>query len=139
MWTELRAIVAGILQSTFESSARTRCWTTRTSPRATGARPPPSSIHHAFLGGLIEHVLSLCALAKLVAPHYPTVDRDLLLAGVVLHDIGKIYELNYERGFSYSNEGPAARPHRDRHAHGGRQAARASRIFRRACASSSST
>jgi 3'-5' exoribonuclease len=67
--------------------------------------PAAKHIHHAYLGGLIEHVLSLCALAKLTAGHYPQVDYDLLLAGVVLHDIGKIYELNYERGFSYSSEG----------------------------------
>jgi 3'-5' exoribonuclease len=67
--------------------------------------PAAKSIHHAFLGGLIEHVLSLCGLAKLIAPHYKNVDPDLLLTGVVLHDIGKIYELNYERGFSYSNDG----------------------------------
>jgi 3'-5' exoribonuclease len=67
--------------------------------------PAAKQIHHAYLGGLIEHVLSLCALGRLIAPHYPHVDRDLLLTGVVLHDIGKIYELNYERGFSYSTEG----------------------------------
>ncbi|MBZ5585737.1 MAG: HD domain-containing protein [Acidobacteriia bacterium] len=41
----------------------------------------------------------------MAAQHYPHIDRDLLLAGVILHDIGKIYELNYERGFSYSNDG----------------------------------
>ena len=50
-------------------------------------------------------MLSLCALARLAARTTPTVDCDLLLTGVVLHDIGKIYELNYERGFSYSTEG----------------------------------
>jgi putative nucleotidyltransferase with HDIG domain len=67
--------------------------------------PAAKQIHHAYLGGLIEHVLSLCALARMTAAHYPNVDLDLLLTGVVLHDIGKIYELNYERGFSYSNDG----------------------------------
>jgi 3'-5' exoribonuclease len=54
---------------------------------------------------MLEHVLSLCALARAVAAHYPNIDYDLLLTGVVLHDIGKIYELNYERGFSYSDDG----------------------------------
>jgi 3'-5' exoribonuclease len=67
--------------------------------------PAAKQIHHAFLGGLIEHVLSVCGLARLTAAHYPNIDYDLLTAGVILHDIGKIYELNYERGFSYSNEG----------------------------------
>ena len=67
--------------------------------------PAAKQIHHAYLGGLLEHVLSLCALARAVAAHYPNIDYDLLLTGVVLHDIGKIYELNYERGFSYSDDG----------------------------------
>jgi 3'-5' exoribonuclease len=67
--------------------------------------PAAKQIHHAYLGGLLEHVLSLCGLAKLTASHYRSIDLDLLLAGAVLHDIGKIYELSYERGFSYSTEG----------------------------------
>jgi 3'-5' exoribonuclease len=67
--------------------------------------PAAKTIHHAFRGGLLEHVCSLCGLAKLVASHYKTVDPNLLIAGVVLHDIGKIYELTYERGLGYSPEG----------------------------------
>src|SRR6266436_2105101 len=67
--------------------------------------PAAKQIHHAYLGGLIEHVLSLCGMARLAASHYRAIDLDLLLAGVVLHDLGKIYELSYERGFSYSTEG----------------------------------
>jgi 3'-5' exoribonuclease len=67
--------------------------------------PAAKQIHHAYLGGLIEHVLSLCGMAELAASHYRTIDLDLLLTGVVLHDMGKIYELSYERGFSYSTEG----------------------------------
>ncbi|HEY3441262.1 MAG TPA: HD domain-containing protein [Paludibaculum sp.] len=67
--------------------------------------PAAKGIHHAWLGGLIEHVLSLCALARFMAVHYPGLDEDLLLTGVLLHDIGKITELNYTRSFSYSTEG----------------------------------
>jgi 3'-5' exoribonuclease len=67
--------------------------------------PAAKTIHHAWLGGLIEHVLSLCTLCKAVAPNYPEVDLDLLLAGAILHDIGKIDELTYARGFGYSDEG----------------------------------
>ena len=67
--------------------------------------PAAKSIHHAWLGGLIEHVLSMCALCKLVGPHYPHVNLDLLLTGAILHDVGKIDELTYERGFGYSDEG----------------------------------
>jgi 3'-5' exoribonuclease len=67
--------------------------------------PAAKSVHHAWLGGLIEHVLSLCHLSKMTAAHYPDVDFDLLLAGVILHDIGKIEELSYARGFRYSTVG----------------------------------
>lgn len=67
--------------------------------------PAAKSVHHAWLGGLIEHVLSLCALAKMTAAHYASVDYDLLLAGVILHDIGKIDELSYARGFGYTTQG----------------------------------
>ncbi len=67
--------------------------------------PAAKSIHHACRSGLLEHVLSLCALAKMTAAHYPEVDRDLLLTGVILHDIGKVEELSYSRSFGYSAEG----------------------------------
>jgi 3'-5' exoribonuclease len=104
MWREIQGIVAGIgnphLRGLLEAMFRDED-VARRYKRA----PAAKSIHHAFLGGLIEHVLSLCGLARVVASRYPGVDLDLLLTGVLLHDIGKIYELNYERGFSYSNEG----------------------------------
>jgi len=67
--------------------------------------PAAKSIHHAYLGGLLEHVLSLCELARMTSAHYGSVDYDLLLAGVMLHDIGKIYELTYDRSFGYSSDG----------------------------------
>ena len=104
MWRELRGIVAdmrdrhlkGLLEAVLDDEEIARRY--RLAPAA-------KQIHHAFLGGLLEHVLSLCGLAKAAAAHYANIDRDLLITGVVLHDLGKIYELNYERGFSYSNEG----------------------------------
>ena len=67
--------------------------------------PAATTYHHAYLGGLIEHVLSLTGLANRVADHYPSLDRDLVLAGIVLHDLGKIHELSYARGFRYSTRG----------------------------------
>jgi 3'-5' exoribonuclease len=67
--------------------------------------PAAKAIHHAWIGGLIEHVLSLCTLAKFTAAHYSNIDLDLVLTGVMLHDIGKISELKYARSFSYSAEG----------------------------------
>jgi len=67
--------------------------------------PAAKQLHHAWLGGLLEHVVSLCTLADRVAPHYPLLDRDLLLTGVILHDIGKVRELSWEIGFEYTVEG----------------------------------
>jgi 3'-5' exoribonuclease len=67
--------------------------------------PAAKQLHHAWLGGLLEHVVSLCTLADRVVPHYPLVDRDLVLTGVILHDIGKVRELSWEIGFEYTLEG----------------------------------
>lgn len=67
--------------------------------------PAAKTVHHNWIGGLIEHVLSLCTLAKTAAAHYPHIDFDLLLTGVLLHDIGKIRELHYARSFGYTTEG----------------------------------
>jgi len=67
--------------------------------------PAAKQLHHAWLGGLLEHVVSLLTLADRIAPHYPLLDRDLLLTGVILHDIGKVHELSWEIGFEYTVEG----------------------------------
>lgn len=67
--------------------------------------PAAKTVHHNWIGGLIEHVLSMCELAKFTAAHYPNIDFDLLLAGVMLHDIGKIRELSFARSISYTTEG----------------------------------
>jgi len=67
--------------------------------------PAAKQLHHAWLGGLLEHVVSLLGLADRVAGHYPLVHRDLLLTGVILHDIGKVKELSWEVGFEYTLEG----------------------------------
>ncbi|MHB8413225.1 MAG: 3'-5' exoribonuclease YhaM family protein [Candidatus Acidiferrales bacterium] len=69
------------------------------------AAPGAMSIHHCFREGLLEHVLSLCCLTEKVAEHYPRLDRDLLIAGAVLHDIGKTEELGTKGGFRYTNKG----------------------------------
>jgi 3'-5' exoribonuclease len=61
--------------------------------------------HHAYIGGLLEHVVTLLDAAERLLPIYPDVDRDLLLAGIFLHDIGKVRELSYTRAFAYSDEG----------------------------------
>jgi len=61
--------------------------------------------HHAYQGGLIEHVVTLLNVADRITDLYPEIDRDLLLTGIFLHDIGKIDELSYDRTFAYTDEG----------------------------------
>jgi 3'-5' exoribonuclease len=67
--------------------------------------PAAKTLHHAFIGGLLEHVVSLLNLARLIAGNYAFIDLELLQTGVILHDMGKIEELSYERAFGYTNEG----------------------------------
>ena len=67
--------------------------------------PAAKVMHHAFLGGLLEHMVSLCDLCRIVVGHYKELDPDLLLTGAILHDIGKLDELSYERAIHYTDEG----------------------------------
>jgi 3'-5' exoribonuclease len=67
--------------------------------------PAAKTLHHAYIGGLLDHVVSLFRSCDLICRNYPQVNRDLLLAGAFLHDIGKIHELTYNRSFSYTTRG----------------------------------
>ena len=67
--------------------------------------PAAKVMHHAYLGGLLEHVVSLCGMARRVAAHYPELDIDLLLTACILHDVGKLEELCYERAIGYTTPG----------------------------------
>ena len=104
MFTELRGMVAGVrnpdLRALLEAFLGDE-------PLARMYRIAPAAkhVHHAYLGGLIEHVLSVCNLCRAAAAHYSNVDLDLLLTGAILHDIGKVAELTYDRSFGYSTEG----------------------------------
>jgi 3'-5' exoribonuclease len=69
------------------------------------AAPAAKTLHHAYIGGLLDHVVSLCRSCDLMCRNYPSVNRDLLLTGAFLHDIGKIHELTYNRSFSYTTRG----------------------------------
>ena len=67
--------------------------------------PAAISVHHAWIGGLLEHTLQLLRLAEVMLPFYPELNRDIVLLGLFLHDLGKTSELTWERGFSYTTEG----------------------------------
>lgn len=68
--------------------------------------PAAKQNHHAYLGGLLEHTISVASLCDMLATHYgDAIDRDLLLAGALLHDLGKIREIGARGGFPYTDEG----------------------------------
>ncbi len=67
--------------------------------------PAAKKMHHAYSGGLLEHTLSMALLADKIAGHYSGIDRDLLVTGAILHDIGKIREFVYKFSIDYSDEG----------------------------------
>ncbi len=104
MFAQLRRIVAemgnlhlrALLDAFLDDEPLARMY--RTAPAA-------KHVHHAWLGGLIEHVLSVCHLCRMTAAHYGYIDVDLLLTGAILHDIGKVAELSYDRSFGYTAEG----------------------------------
>jgi len=88
----LKKLVAGILNDPAMAARYKRA-------------PAAKVMHHAYIGGLLEHVVSLCGLAKQAAAHYPELDLDLLLTAAMLHDVGKLDELCYERAIGYTVEG----------------------------------
>jgi 3'-5' exoribonuclease len=67
--------------------------------------PAAKVMHHAYLGGLLEHVVSLCGMSRRIVTHYPELDLDLLLTAAILHDVGKLQELCYERAIGYTTAG----------------------------------
>lgn len=67
--------------------------------------PAAQSHHHAYLGGLLEHTVSVASLCRNLAELYPHADHDLLLAAALLHDIGKVDELEYVTDIRYTDEG----------------------------------
>lgn len=67
--------------------------------------PAAKSMHHAYIGGLLEHSVSVGKLVTRICEHYPDLDRDLLIAGAILHDIGKVHEFVYDLSIDYSNAG----------------------------------
>jgi 3'-5' exoribonuclease len=73
--------------------------------RAYRTAPAAKTLHHAFIGGLLDHVVSLFRVCDLASRNYPQINRDLLLTGAFLHDIGKVHELAYSRSFGYTTRG----------------------------------
>jgi 3'-5' exoribonuclease len=102
MWRELRVMIAGMTDTHLRALVEAVLEDPEIASRYRKAPRPSRFITR--LGGLLEHVLSLCQLSLVTAGHYGA-DLNLLLAGAVLHDVGKVYELSYERSFGYTTEG----------------------------------
>jgi len=104
MWAELRGYV-----DEFSNGDLRRLVFAFLDDEAIGAAyreaPAAKMLHHAWIGGLLEHVLTLVRVCRAAAPFYPEVDRDLLVTGAILHDIGKVRELSWGTTFSYTLEG----------------------------------
>ena len=104
LWSQLQATVEGMTNPDLKRLL-TALLADPSIAQAYREAPAARQLHHAWLGGLLEHVVSLLTLADRVATQYPLLDRDLLMTGVILHDIGKIRELTWTIGFDYSVEG----------------------------------
>jgi 3'-5' exoribonuclease len=107
LWRQLRELVAGVadpdlrklLESVFPDPPGTDM------ARRFRQAPGGKSLHHDYIGGLLEHTVSVAVISRFLASHYEGVDGDLLVAGALLHDIGKVEELAYEGTFDYTDEG----------------------------------
>ncbi len=104
MWTELRGYV-----DAFQNADLRRLVFAFLDDEAVAAAyraaPAAKVLHHAWIGGLLEHVVTLVRVCRATAPFYPEVDPDLLVTGAILHDIGKVRELSWGTTFSYTLEG----------------------------------
>ena len=104
LWAELNGYVASFTNPDLQSLLLAFLDDPEVS-EALKAAPAAKSMHHAWIGGLLEHIVSLLGIADLAARHYTEVNRDLLLTGVVLHDLGKLHELRWGTSFDYTLEG----------------------------------
>ncbi|MBK8726453.1 MAG: HD domain-containing protein [Holophagaceae bacterium] len=105
MLAELDAVIAS-LRDPWIRRLLTALFIEDAALRAAFAKAPAAkSMHHVYLGGLLEHTLSILGMAEKACAHYSGLNRDLVLAGVFLHDVGKTAELSYQRSFGYTDEG----------------------------------
>jgi 3'-5' exoribonuclease len=107
LWAELQRFVAGVKDADLSSLLAAVFPDPPSTDVAQRFRQAPGgkTMHHDYIGGLMEHTVSVAGICRLLSAHYEGVDADLLLAGALLHDIGKVHELSYEGAFDYTDEG----------------------------------
>lgn len=104
MFAEVEAMLATLSHAAMKALARAYL-DDKLLMEAFRQAPAAKSMHHAYLGGLLEHTLTLLHIADRLCPLYPRINRDLVLMGLFLHDLGKTRELVYDRAFCYSDRG----------------------------------
>lgn len=104
MFAELEALLGTLTHPAMRALARVYL-EDEALMRAFRLCPAAKSMHHAYLGGLLEHTLTLVRLADRVCPLYPAINRDVVMMGLFLHDLGKTRELVYDRAFAYTDRG----------------------------------
>jgi len=104
LWAKLLSAVAGLEDPNLKLLLHSILEDPSIAPALREA-PAAKQLHHAWIGGLLEHVVSLLGLAEGVTANYPDLNRDLIYTGVILHDIGKLQELSWRRCFEYTLEG----------------------------------
>ena len=104
MWEELRGYVSAFRNEDLKRLVFSFLDDERIGPTFKSA-PAAKRLHHAWLGGLLEHVVTLVRVCLATVPFYPEVDADLLVTGAILHDVGKVRELEWKSSFSYTLEG----------------------------------
>lgn len=104
MWENLNGLIGSLTDESLRTFLK-EIFTSRDIAGRVKTAPAGKTLHHEFIGGLLEHTLSVARICDFLSTHYPGVNRDMLLAGAILHDIGKIHELSYERSIDYTDEG----------------------------------
>jgi len=104
MFSELRSLADNVRQP-FLRKLQEAFFTDEEFVKKFKVAPAAKAIHHVYLGGLLEHTLAVVELVFLVGPRYKGINQDLLITGGILHDIGKIFELSFDRAFDYTDPG----------------------------------
>ncbi|MDP2647324.1 MAG: HD domain-containing protein [Desulfobacterales bacterium] len=98
-------LLTGTIENGFLKRLMEAFWHDEEIVRGFKSAPAAKKMHHAYIGGLLEHTLSMALLADRIVGHYKGIDRDLVLAGAMVHDIGKIKEFEYQTKIDYSDAG----------------------------------
>lgn len=107
LWADLQRFVAAVKDPDLSALLRRVFPDPPATDTAKRFRQAPGGkrMHHDYIGGLLEHTVSVAGICSFLASHYEGVEADMLVAGALLHDIGKVNELSYEGAFEYTDEG----------------------------------